>query len=149
MSYKCYICGKEYGSPREAANCTLECSNKMEESEKQAKLKELRDKIDSGYKELKNLCKQYSDISTTESVDISLNIYDKLIYKSNNPDGLNYINCSDNPKNNYKTTSNTATNTANTTKDTPKPQNCMINDEWDSFDNMLKSSLDGFMNLWD
>lgn len=142
MLYKCYICGREYESARDAANCTLNCSNKAEESEKEAKLKEIRDKIDIRYKELKDLCKQYSDISTTEFVDISLTTCAKLVYNSNNLNNLNYINCSNNTENNYKTVSNTTTtDKSNTPKNTSKPQNCVVNNVWNDFDNMFKEQL--------
>jgi len=141
MLYKCYICGREYESARDAANGTLNCSNKAEESERNAKLKEIRDKIDIGYKELKDLCRQYSDISTTEFVDISLTTCAKLVYDSNNLNNLNYINCSNNTEDNYKTTSNTTTDKSNIAKNTSKSQNCRVNNEWDDFDTMFKEQL--------
>ena len=28
--FKCYICGKEYETPIEAANCTIDCTKKQE-----------------------------------------------------------------------------------------------------------------------
>ena len=27
--FKCYICGKEYETPIEAANCTIDCTKKQ------------------------------------------------------------------------------------------------------------------------
>ena len=144
MSYKCYICGKEYETPKEAANCTISCANKAEESERKAKLKEIRNKIDIGYKELKDLCKQYSDISTDESVDVSLNSYVKLNY-NNYYGGINKA-ITDAINTEYKTVSNNSNNTS--TKDIHRSQYCQMNDEQGSFDDILKSSIDGFLNLW-
>lgn len=75
--YKCYICGRTYNSPVDAANCTISCNKKEENANVQKELQEIANKIDGTYKELKNLCEHYSNLSKTETIVAILNRYDK------------------------------------------------------------------------
>jgi hypothetical protein len=70
--FKCYICGKEYETPIEAANCTIECTKKQEiekeelrrkeiaEQRRKESLKVLRDTITKQYEGLKNNVNKYN-----------------------------------------------------------------------------------------
>ena len=39
--FKCYICGKEYETPIDAANCTIECTKKQEIEKEELRRKEI------------------------------------------------------------------------------------------------------------
>ena len=63
--FKCYICGKEYNTPVEAANCTITCNEKLQESKE---LKELENAITTTFKDLQELCTKYSERSKDTNV---------------------------------------------------------------------------------
>lgn len=67
--FKCYICGKEYNTPVEAAQCTMDCSKKQEDT---ARKKELGRIITDKYVELKALCEEYSNLDKSISVKVEL-----------------------------------------------------------------------------
>lgn len=84
--FKCYICGKEYESPVEAAKCTINCNEKAEKEEAKKKevLKTLRDTITSQYTGLKNNIKKYNELSNTEELEITLNTNTKSAHTNTN-----------------------------------------------------------------
>ena len=86
MMFKCYICGKEYETPIEAANCTIECTKKqeiekeeqrrkaIEEQRRKESLKVLRDTITKQYKGLKNNINKYNELGPDNLINIKLSI---------------------------------------------------------------------------
>lgn len=84
--FKCYICGKEYETPIEAANCTIECTKKqeiekeeqrrkaIEEQRRKESLKVLRDTITKQYKGLKNNINKYNELGPDNLINIKLSI---------------------------------------------------------------------------
>lgn len=89
MSYKCYICGKEYSSPVEAANCTLTCHKKLQE---QQELRELEISISNMFSDLQELCKEYSTRNNYVEPYVTFHIKNKGA-------AYNYVQCR---QNNFK-----------------------------------------------
>ncbi len=111
--YKCYICGRTYNSPVDAANCTISCSKKEENANVQKELQELREKIAVTYKSLKTLCENYNNLSKTENFVITCRQVEKPIYISQINDNIEFINTSiSSPKN-----------------ETTKIYSCIVNDK--------------------
>lgn len=92
--YKCYICGRTYNSPVDAANCTISCSKKAENANIQKELQELREKIAVTYKSLKTLCENYNNLSKTENFVITCRQVEKPIYISQINDNIEFLNTS-------------------------------------------------------
>lgn len=86
MLYKCYICGRGYDNPVDAANCTISCSQSKENTAIQKELYELKEKIDDTYKTLKTLCHKYNELSRTENIEVSMRNNIKTVY-------INEFNC--------------------------------------------------------
>ena len=64
--YKCYVCGKEFQDPTQAAHCTLACSReaerKLAEQKQQALMAEKekrKSEVDQAYKTYLSLEKEY------------------------------------------------------------------------------------------
>lgn len=84
--FKCYICGKEYETPIEAANCTIECTKKqeiekeeqrrkaIEEQRRKESLKVLRDTITKQYEGLKNNINKYNELGPDNLINVKLSI---------------------------------------------------------------------------
>lgn len=66
--FKCYICGKEYDTPVEAANCTLSCNGKLKEIKE---LEELKCSITASFEDLQELCKEYSERNSDTNIYIT------------------------------------------------------------------------------
>ena len=89
MMFKCYICGKEYETPIEAANCTIECNKKqeiekeeqrrkaIEEQRRKESLKVLRDTITKQYEGLKNNINKYNELGPDYELRCTLNTVTK------------------------------------------------------------------------
>ena len=87
--FKCYICGKEYETPIEAANCTIECTKKqeiekeeqrrkaIEEQRRKESLKVLRDTITKQYEGLKNNINKYNELGPDYELRCTLNTITK------------------------------------------------------------------------
>ena len=87
--FKCYICGKEYETPIEAANCTIECTKKqeiekeeqrrkaIEEQRRKESLKVLRDTITKQYEGLKNNINKYNELGPDYELRCTLNTVTK------------------------------------------------------------------------
>ena len=67
MSYKCYICGKEYNSPERAALCTIQCARGQ-----RLELESLRTEIDNDISNLRAKVTRFNEICTTESINIQV-----------------------------------------------------------------------------
>lgn len=66
--FKCYICGKEYNTPVEAANCTISCNDKLKEIKE---LEELKCSITTSFEDLQELCKEYSERNSDTNIYIT------------------------------------------------------------------------------
>ncbi len=73
--FKCYICGKEYETPIEAANCTIKCDEK-EKARKKELLTTLKDTITRQYTALENNIRKYNNLNPDEPINIKLSIGD-------------------------------------------------------------------------
>lgn len=72
--YECYICGKKYNTPIEAAECVFRCNDKKKlEQERE----DLRTEITIYFTELRGLCAQYSDIDPDIDLKVNLNVIRK------------------------------------------------------------------------
>ena len=80
--FKCYICGKEYETPIEAANCTIKC-NEKEKARKKELLNTLKDTITRQYTALENNIRKYNNLNPDEPISIKLSIgVDKAVPNS-------------------------------------------------------------------
>lgn len=87
--FRCYVCGKEYETPIEAANCTIECTKKqeiekeeqrrkaIEEQRRKESLKVLRDTITKQYEGLKNNINKYNELGPDYELRCTLNTVTK------------------------------------------------------------------------
>lgn len=117
--YKCYICGKEYNTPIEAANCTIKCNE-----HKNKEYNELMNTIVNKYNELQTLCDKFNSISDSK-------IAVKLIDKSKNK--------SVSESNNKSSDKSNADNATNTNKTKCKNADCKKCDKHDERCNALKN----------
>lgn len=83
-SYKCHICGKEYKTAIEAANCTIADNrkNKLMELQKEeelrlSKLKKIKEGISSTYNDLYQQCKAYNELSKEDRLVLRIDVIDK------------------------------------------------------------------------
>ena len=67
MSYKCYICDREYNSPERAALCTIQCARGQ-----RLELESLRTEIDNDISNLRAKIARFNEICTTESINIQV-----------------------------------------------------------------------------
>lgn len=66
--FKCYICGKEYDTPVEAANCTISCNDRLKEIKE---LEELKCSITNSFEDLQELCREYSERNSDTNIYIT------------------------------------------------------------------------------
>ena len=94
--FKCYICGKEYETPIDAANCTIDCTKKQEiekeelrrkeiaEQRRKESLKVLRDTITKQYEGLKNNVNKYNALKPDYELRCTLTTINETPNKATN-----------------------------------------------------------------